>query len=338
MAKKPLRDFPINKPASPDHLAGRDGAAPSSSGDGPSGKRGAAGETVPRTICFKCADRPPMPGYRVCAYCFEVPPSHDHEDESFACGCDWNPERYVMLNPNVEHDPTVVARPPSKFCVACGGTGRIKDRHHYLKVRRSAGHEAEGAPRVGYYRARDDEDEAFEFSEGGWQIESGSTGQPVGAPVRGVRGADAIWQQFERTLAEFEEILEFHLADTQSLSGKKYEMEFEALLIALSGDRLNDAATAGALGFSRKTFDNRDKLGRKTFTALIENVMELALTQKAPKGGRTMTMNTETPTIAERIAEHETRLAEVERQVGLPPGGDSAVEEAVDRFLADTLD
>jgi hypothetical protein len=39
------------------------------------------------------------------------------------------------------------------------------------------------------------------------------------------------------------------------------------------------------------------------------------------------------PTMAERVTDHEKRLLEVERQLGLPAGGSEAAEQAVDRFL-----
>jgi hypothetical protein len=49
MAKTPFEDSPDNKPALPGHLAGRDGAVPSSSSGGPSGSGGAArGGAAPR--------------------------------------------------------------------------------------------------------------------------------------------------------------------------------------------------------------------------------------------------------------------------------------------------
>jgi hypothetical protein len=62
MAKTPFNDFPHNEPAPLDPLAGRDGAAPSSSSDGPSGKRGTVRRrAVSRTFsCFRCGgDGPP---------------------------------------------------------------------------------------------------------------------------------------------------------------------------------------------------------------------------------------------------------------------------------------
>jgi hypothetical protein len=67
-----------------------------------------------------------------------------------------------MLNSYVEHGPVVVARPPSKFCVACQGTRRIADKHHHVKIK--AGH----FPR-------------------GFHIDNpDSTGGPVGRRPRGI--------------------------------------------------------------------------------------------------------------------------------------------------------
>jgi hypothetical protein len=56
MAKKPLKDS-LSKPAPPSHLAGRDGAAPSTSSDGAFGERGAArGGAAPRKECKQCGE------------------------------------------------------------------------------------------------------------------------------------------------------------------------------------------------------------------------------------------------------------------------------------------
>jgi hypothetical protein len=44
---------------------------------------------------------------------------------------------------------------------------------------------------------------------------------------------------------------------------------------------------------------------------------------------------TQTSTLAERVTDHEARLMELEHQVGLPPGGDKAAEESVERLLTD---
>jgi hypothetical protein len=95
------------------------------------------------------------------------------EDATFPCGCAWNGERYVMLEPYVDAGPTVVARPPSDSCVACRGTGKIRDKHHYLVIRRSVDAEAEGAKRHGYYSPDDEADQFFK-GEGprGWKIET----------------------------------------------------------------------------------------------------------------------------------------------------------------------
>jgi hypothetical protein len=57
MAKNPHEDSPDNKPASPGHLAGQDGAAPSSSGGGPTGSGARLGEAAPRvSLCAKPED------------------------------------------------------------------------------------------------------------------------------------------------------------------------------------------------------------------------------------------------------------------------------------------
>jgi hypothetical protein len=146
------------------------------------------------------------------------------------------------------------------------------------------GHEAEGAPRQGHHSPDYPNEDGF-LVEGGWHIENaGSTGEPIGRRSKGARQPDAIQHQLLRTAHEFEDLLKLHLLQTRALSNKAHWRELSALLIALSGDRLNDAATAESLGFSRKTFDNRDKRGRETFSGLIENVVNVVL-HKTPLRG-----------------------------------------------------
>ncbi len=53
--------------------------------------------------------------------------------------------------------------------------------------------------------------------------------------------------------------------------------------------------------------------------------------QRIEKEGASM--YTEAPTLAGTVTDHEARLLEVERQLGLPQGGDKAARDAVERFL-----
>jgi len=95
-----------------------------------------------------------------------------------------------MYEPEVEMGFTVVARPPSPDCVACQGSGRMRDNHYFLKVGGSVGNEAEGAPRQGHYTPHSDQ--GF-LAEGGWHIENaGTTGKPVGRPTRGITNPGGI--------------------------------------------------------------------------------------------------------------------------------------------------
>ena len=49
-----------------------------------------------------------------------------------------------------------------------------------------------------------------------------------------------------------------------------------------------------------------------------------------------MNATNEMPTLAQTVnVDHEERLRELERQVGLPIGGDKAAVRAVEKFLAD---
>ena len=67
----------------------------------------------------------------------------------------------------------------------------------------------------------------------------------------------------------------------------------------------------------------RERL-RKKLTRIIENHKEAQMS--------------EVPTLAERTADHEERIREIERQIGMPPDGDRAAEEAVELLLEDVED
>jgi hypothetical protein len=103
----------------------------------------------------------------------------------------------------------MVARPPSSRCVACRGGGRIKDKHHHLKIRVVAGHwfgdeDSGAAVRHGYTGVvTEDPAEAGFLSEGGWHIEkAGTTGQPIGRPATGIRDEDALIDAINEGLAK----------------------------------------------------------------------------------------------------------------------------------------
>jgi hypothetical protein len=136
--------------------------------------------------CFQCGERRQIrKGYVCCDSCIRPVPSSP-EDEAFPCGCT------ESFSPRVVEKHWV---PPWPHCVACRGTGRIKDKHHHLKIRSGAGHpkhwfgeEGSGAtPRQGHV---DESLEAVErafLQADGWKIENaGSTGRPPGRPQQGI--------------------------------------------------------------------------------------------------------------------------------------------------------
>jgi hypothetical protein len=59
-------------------------------------------------------------------------------------------------------------------------------------------------------------------------------------------------------------------------------------------------------------------------------------TQKSPYDGGNKVM--QKPTLAENVSDHEQRLRILEREVGLPEGGDKEVEKVVDEFIAEALE
>ena len=102
----------------------------------------------------------------------------------------------------------------------------------------------------------------------------------------------------EQTAKEFSDLLRLHWLDSYSLSHTAYWRELSGLLIALSGDELNDRATANALGFSFKTFHNRDKLGRELFVGLVETVRDFYTNRSTLSSGE----GTLSTTAEERIS------------------------------------
>lgn len=229
MAKQPLKDSPDNQPAPPGHLAGRDGAAPSSSScDGAFGERGAArGGAAPRWISAQAIPA----GY------FRRSREHEPEEPQ------WPPRPSLCRRCQGVFNTNPWARARSEVCENCAAR-----RHQESASYRDW---------LGFNRNKG------------------------GRIAKGARSPDTIERQLLQTADEFHDLLQLHLLETESLSPKEHWRELSALLIALSGDRLNDRATAKALRFSPKTFHNRDKLGREKFNELIETVTRSAFTQNA---------------------------------------------------------
>jgi hypothetical protein len=314
MAKKPLKDFPIDKPASPDPLAGREGAAPSSSGDGPSG-RGAAGRAAPRNFYERKRKFAALLGryYSGGLEATTTPegffdpfgktylshadlrdllqggaPSPHRRDrawqetvESFACGCTKNIDRFATYEPGdlptaEEYDALafetgrLVERPPKSDCVACAGSGRIRDR----RVRR---------------QARIITAEEHELRErGGYTIEkAGPTGNEPGRPKRGVRDSDTIYQELVRGLQD-ERARSLMAADIEAAKDGAtipYKNLRAPLEIAIYlSPKLNVAAAAATFGLSKETVHRMKKRGEK-------------LTQNSPNSGGTKNVRAIQPVI-----------------------------------------
>ena len=292
------RKFQDQQSASPRLDSGCEAGPLVSREDGGAQRRGAGLDNPPLGICFKCAVREPMPGYRVCAYCFKPRPQGHPKDESFDCGCSWNFDRYVTLGPTPDWEYGLVARPPDRYCVACRGSGRITDRYPYLKVRdrRSIGAtDPAGAGRHQHTLAEDsDPDRLVErelLAMGGFQIEkAGSTGRPMGRPVEGVVGRDAIARMVARGLTDDRVLAEVGLSFlvavaeakangiTPTIRHKSIRPSME-MALGIVGEKLNGLATAEALGIkSRQTVRNWMNRGEKR--------LQQELGRKSPKGGR----------------------------------------------------
>jgi hypothetical protein len=211
--------------------------AESRNGDGEGEEEPPPGEPLVRRgsggflPCFKCGERGEIRrGFVCCSECRRPPPRQCYHpahgygldrvekvgedvcslckgggwlpDRTFECGDAWNIERFVTLEPHPVHATIfalsrLVAKPPRWSCDACRGTGKIKDCHHRLSVKRNVGAEAEGAPRE-LYASADDLDPVklaeWDFlAIGGWSVwELGSTGTPRGRPSAGIRTEDEL--------------------------------------------------------------------------------------------------------------------------------------------------
>jgi hypothetical protein len=120
----------------------------------------------------------------LCPACAKAPAKHER-NEQFDCGCAWNEERYVRLNPYVQAGPTLVARPPDPGCPACSGTGKIRDKHHYLQIKKNVGAPDEAERQAHHYETTV-KPITYVFPGGGWQVWKedwkGTTGGKVGRP------------------------------------------------------------------------------------------------------------------------------------------------------------
>src|SRR5918996_3587270 len=89
--------------------------------------------------CFKCGSAGGLPFHKsapylaaklyLCPSCIRPRKKHSPNVE-FDCGC--TEKREVG---NLEKHWI----PPNPLCAACSGTGKIKDRHHYLQIKKSVG-------------------------------------------------------------------------------------------------------------------------------------------------------------------------------------------------------
>jgi hypothetical protein len=158
------------------------------------------------------------------------------QDTSFDCGCAWNEDHYVMLDPGVGAGPTVVARAPDDGCAACSGSGRLRDKHSYLhkgkRPKVSPDISVEGGSyehamsvvdsvmamngeedlysllveKDEEFKEEDDSPSVPDFAAGGWQIDTAAPevphrpGEPApkGPAPKGITRPDLIWKALVR--------------------------------------------------------------------------------------------------------------------------------------------
>jgi hypothetical protein len=255
----------------------------------------------------------------------------DRGRSRFQCGCAWNDDHYVMLNPEVPYGPTVVARPPNPGCVACRGTGWIVDRGRRDLVREAV------APDEGW------EDAIVE-----------RLSAPSKIVVDHLTVAPGAAESFARATRRLGLGVTFQWALCGDIGlalrppAKPHRRELRRS--RARGQRWGRAWVVEGLADAGQTERQIAALtGIKKSTVHDDIVARSG--QEPPIGMDTYSA----PTVVERLTavearvrDHEERITtnealirdyaerqlEAERQLGLPPGGIKAAEQGLDAFLA----
>jgi hypothetical protein len=307
------------------------------------------GPLVTIHVCFKCGCpfEPELwyPIYKThhkrthgdapsfCRGCREGQPAND-ANQTFPCGCT------DTSAPSPPWPHKIPWAPPRHDCVGCHGTGRIRDRHRYLKIKRNIGVTAREGERGGvadrqlhYHETfREDErtdGEALDFlGRGGWFVvdtTKAATGKPPGRPTKGLTDEDKISLVLALALVPYQGLL-------QDLAVGRIRIRDALGLVLLDNPTLdrwiNKTALSGLLRRSRREPYRMKKRA------------EELLSQNLPKGGY---MQTEAPpTIVERLTALETAFSqqkdlirETARQVGIDPDDERLSDEAIRQFFAE---
>lgn len=315
------------RPAPPDLLAGQGGAAPSSSGGGPSGKRGVAQAAPRESLCDYCNGTfasltDELAYYRktkTCQSCGAGPHWEQGADKDWLADntraeLDPEPDRrgehletlplWDGMDVLWERDPR-----PARDLHVIANAQDIEAGDHDPLVRDIDGTliydllDQHAKKNFGRMDGKSLEPNYYDSSS--MFIErAGTTGRRAGRPPRGT--SDQPWEQIIR------------LAKILVLDKPGKALIGEQLIYDHS---VNVAELAKRSGLSSASLYR--------WTAKVR--------KNLPIGESMATSPPSPPTIVERVTELEQRVAATERQVGLPSGGDKAAEEAVDQLLDSCL-
>jgi transposase-like protein len=230
---------------------------------------------------------------------------------TYACGCTDTSEPSLP-------DTEPPWGPPNPACVACGGSGKIRDKSHYRDSDLAAARDE--AAKLNAFGEPAEEPEPF--GRGYLHALREATGQPNGRPPTTIGDETAIMWAFLRLLG----------AAIRTGSDKPELLAFQYLY---SNTSVNMRALAQLSGASKSTLYNWRKWLRQAVWTKPSS--SDGAERKEPMS------TTPAPTIAERVSALELELqrqkelaAETARQLGLA-SDDERVRQAVDDFLEDTL-
>lgn len=192
--------------------------------------------------------------------------------ESFPCGCTQNVERYATYEGGTYR---IVASPPRSDCLACSGSGRIRDRRLLRQAQTISAQEKNL------------------LEQGGWHItKSGTTGNPAHRPPRGFLSEASIIKALAQGSTN-EQWRDWAERDIASGNGNAHD----ALCVLLHlTPNLNVAAVAQMMGRTAQTIRNYRKRGKM----LLEEMRQAAY-EGAYEGAK-QAIQEATPDIASETA------------------------------------
>ena len=154
-----------------------------------------------------------------------------------------------------------------------------------------------------------------------------------GRPARSIVRPNLIMDELGKQLLDPEirdlagDLLARHAAGERWHVRKEMRKFLGAVQAKTPKGRVSYTGLSRATGIPKRTLYDMTAKGRK----------ELAQKSQYDLGGTKMNV-TEAPTLAQTVnVDHEKRIRELERQVGLPEGGDRAAEQAVEQLIEDSL-